>query len=149
MGKYGIGLGIGVTLVVGCAHQRGTRAQTPTDDAKACYRDGLTKRPELAGKVIVDVAVASEGHVIGVAIPTSTLGAPDVEACIVAAAVDWKLEPAALPERRERLTFVLEPDAQEIPPVAIGTYFKEWPPPTINHRPWQTKDRPSSPSGRP
>jgi len=153
MGKLGLAGTIGPmmmgALAFGCAHQRGVPAATPNDDAKACYRSALTDRPALQGKVIVDVAVGPEGHVVGVAVPESTLGAPDVEACIVAAAVDWKLEPTTLPEHRQRLTFVLEPDPQEVPPVAIGTYFKEWPPPTINHRPWQTKDRPSRPSGRP
>ena len=149
MGKIGIGLGLVVVCAFGCAHQRGAQAVTPSDDARACYRSALAERPALQGKVILDVDVGPDGHVVGVARPQSTLGAPDVEACIVAAAVDWKLEPTTLPEHRERLTFVLEPDPQEVPPVAIGTYFKEWPPPTINHRPWQSKDRPSSPGSRP
>ncbi|MEL6344984.1 MAG: AgmX/PglI C-terminal domain-containing protein [Myxococcota bacterium] len=47
-----------------------------------CYARERSKDPSLAGRIVVDFAIAPDGHVSTVAIQSSTMGAEAVEQCI-------------------------------------------------------------------
>lgn len=58
-------------------------------DVQRCYEQGLTRQPNLEGRLVVKFVVAKTGTVAAVAIPESTLGERSVEQCIVGAAMKW------------------------------------------------------------
>ncbi|MBX3271451.1 MAG: AgmX/PglI C-terminal domain-containing protein [Sandaracinaceae bacterium] len=57
---------------------------------RRCYERGLAVRPTLEGRVTVRLVIAPTGTVQSAAIGSSTLGAPDVESCIVSVATRWR-----------------------------------------------------------
>lgn len=54
------------------------------DDVKRCVEDQRDKAPELAGSVVVRIAVGKEGNVVDVEAREGTLSSPDARACIAA-----------------------------------------------------------------
>lgn len=50
---------------------------------RACYEEGLARKPDLAGKLVVAFVVGSAGNVARADVQTSTLGDPETEACIL------------------------------------------------------------------
>jgi|GEM_PF-5443536 hypothetical protein len=48
-----------------------------------CYEVSLTRRPTLAGKVVIDVQVDENGQVLGARPSTDTMGDADATACII------------------------------------------------------------------
>lgn len=58
-------------------------------DVQRCYEQGLTRQPNLEGRLVVKFVVAKTGTVAAVAIPESTLGERSVEQCIVGSAMKW------------------------------------------------------------
>jgi hypothetical protein len=57
---------------------------------RACYEDGLRKRPGIQGVVGVDFEIGGAGDVLKSNVGKSTLGDPGVESCITARAKTWK-----------------------------------------------------------
>lgn len=58
-------------------------------DVQHCYEQGLQKRPDLQGKVVVKFVVGRTGTVAGVTIPETELNDRSVEQCIISAALKW------------------------------------------------------------
>ena len=80
-------------------------------DIRECYNQGLTSRPDLAGRVLVDFVIVADGAVSSARVGEgTTLGDAEVEACIAAAISSW-----TFPAPREGSTvkvsypFVLSP----------------------------------------
>lgn len=48
-----------------------------------CYQRALLARPELAGKIVIAFVIGADGRVYAASLAESTMGAPDVEGCIV------------------------------------------------------------------
>jgi hypothetical protein len=60
------------------------------NEVRFCYDQGLTVRPQLQGRLVVNFTIAPTGRVL-VAVPqSSTLGMPSVDACIVGAVRRWQ-----------------------------------------------------------
>lgn len=58
-------------------------------EVQGCYEEGLARRPELAGRIVVRWTVAMSGSVLDARVQSSTLGDPGVESCIVTAIRRW------------------------------------------------------------
>lgn len=58
-------------------------------EVRACYDAELTKNPELAGEVGLDVVIKG-GKITNVGIAESTLNTPQLEACIRKAVLSWQ-----------------------------------------------------------
>jgi hypothetical protein len=65
-----------------------------------CYERALADRPELEGRVVLEVTLGVDGEAERVAVSSSTLGAADVEACVVRV-----VERAELPRVEQPVTF--------------------------------------------
>ncbi len=59
------------------------------NEVRTCYSDALARTPTLAGRVVVKFMIAATGRVVAAALDSSSLGAPAVESCIVAATKRW------------------------------------------------------------
>lgn len=59
------------------------------NEVGACYRVGLDSCPKLTGQVTITFVIDANGRVSQSAVAKSSLGYPDVEACIVAASREW------------------------------------------------------------
>jgi TonB family protein len=60
------------------------------DEVRQCYNEGLTRKPELAGRITVDFTISPSGSVSASEVsPGSTLGDAAVEACVAAAVKRW------------------------------------------------------------
>jgi TonB family protein len=60
------------------------------NEVRYCYEQALVRRPTLAGRVVAMFTIAPNGRVLTSALQSSTLGAPAVDACIVAATKRWE-----------------------------------------------------------
>lgn len=49
---------------------------------RTCYEAGLTRRPELAGKVTIKFVIAADGTVSSATVKSTTLGDPPTEECL-------------------------------------------------------------------
>lgn len=58
-----------------------------------CYEQGLPKRPELSGKIAVKWVIAGDGTVSMAETSESSLGSPDVEACVLSRVRRWRFPP--------------------------------------------------------
>jgi hypothetical protein len=59
-------------------------------EIRYCYNEGLSRKPELAGKLTVDFEIAASGEVSKSSVSGSTLNDAPVESCIAAAVKSWK-----------------------------------------------------------
>jgi hypothetical protein len=59
------------------------------NEVKYCYRQGLLRRPNLAGRVAIQFVISSEGKVVSAVPSSSTLQDPGVATCITQAARRW------------------------------------------------------------
>jgi hypothetical protein len=64
--------------------------RTHLNEVRYCYEEALPRRPTLAGRVVAAFTIAPTGRVLVSELQTSSLGAPAVEACIVAATRRWQ-----------------------------------------------------------
>jgi TonB family protein len=60
------------------------------EEIRHCYNEGLLRKPELGGKLMVDFEIAASGAVSSSTIAESTLGDATVETCIAGAVKSWK-----------------------------------------------------------
>ncbi|WAS90839.1 AgmX/PglI C-terminal domain-containing protein [Nannocystis punicea] len=67
--------------------RRIVRAHMP--EVRACYDEGLTRKPELAGSLTVDFEIGTDGHVVRSEVKDSTLADAKVEACVAATVRGW------------------------------------------------------------
>lgn len=90
-------------------------------EVKACYEHGLKKQPKLFGRVVVHFVIGPTGALSDAVLDESTLGAPDVELCIVSAAKKWKFpKPRGGGEVQVNLPFMLRPADDDENDVALG-----------------------------
>ncbi|NJK31927.1 MAG: AgmX/PglI C-terminal domain-containing protein, partial [Deltaproteobacteria bacterium] len=59
-------------------------------EVRSCYRAGLTKDPELAGRVEIELSISATGSVTGSKVSETTLTDQFVGKCIAKAAKRWK-----------------------------------------------------------
>jgi outer membrane biosynthesis protein TonB len=67
--------------------QRVVRAHI--NEVKHCYEQGLTKRPDLEGKVLLKFTIGKTGTVVAAKVEDTTLNDRPVEQCIAGAAMRW------------------------------------------------------------
>ncbi|MFY0525384.1 AgmX/PglI C-terminal domain-containing protein [Archangium gephyra] len=60
----------------------------------ACYERALLKDPGLAGKVVLEWTIGTNGRVVATKTKSSTLRSPSVEACIIGGLKAWTFPPA-------------------------------------------------------
>ncbi|MCC6997091.1 MAG: AgmX/PglI C-terminal domain-containing protein [Deltaproteobacteria bacterium] len=60
---------------------------------KACYAEGLSRRPDLDGTVLLRVDVGADGVLAPVEVSSSTLGDSGVERCLKSVVQRWRLPP--------------------------------------------------------
>ncbi len=60
----------------------------------ACYERALLKDPGLAGKVVLEWTIGTNGRVVATKTKSSTLRSPSVEACILGGLKTWTFPPA-------------------------------------------------------
>ena len=60
------------------------------NEVRYCYEQGLVKRPNLAGRAVVQFTIAASGQVLASVMQSSTLGNPQAESCIVNAVKRWE-----------------------------------------------------------
>ncbi len=60
------------------------------DEVNYCYEPELTKKPDLAGRILVQFTIAASGEVIASVPQNSTMGNARVENCIVQAVRRWE-----------------------------------------------------------
>ncbi|PTL81944.1 AgmX/PglI C-terminal domain-containing protein [Vitiosangium sp. GDMCC 1.1324] len=60
----------------------------------ACYERALLKEPGLAGKVVLEWTIGTNGRVVATKTKSSTLRSPSVEACIIGGLKGWTFPPA-------------------------------------------------------
>ncbi|MBK9259510.1 MAG: AgmX/PglI C-terminal domain-containing protein [Polyangiaceae bacterium] len=59
------------------------------NEIKFCYEQGLTRRPDLEGRLVVKFTIGKTGSVVSAIIQDSTLGDRQVEQCIASAVMRW------------------------------------------------------------
>jgi hypothetical protein len=59
-------------------------------DVRACYRQGLAKKPGLAGRVVIQLRVEEDGRVGASGVEASTVDFPSTEACFAEAVSRWR-----------------------------------------------------------
>ena len=64
-------------------------------DVQRCYEQGLSKRPNLAGRVVLDATIGAAGTIVSSKIASSTLDDRAVEGCIVASSRRWRFPRSA------------------------------------------------------
>ncbi|WP_413287966.1 AgmX/PglI C-terminal domain-containing protein [Bdellovibrio sp. HCB337] len=75
-------------------------------DLKTCYHDGLKKKSEMKGKVVMGWAMDAQGRVSGVEVQTSQLHNKDVEKCMVDRLSGWRFpRQAKLASSKDRMTY--------------------------------------------
>lgn len=60
------------------------------NEVRHCYNEGLSRDPSLAGKVVVNFTIGSDGKVAKSAVASSTLSENTVDSCISEAVSRWK-----------------------------------------------------------
>ncbi|WP_257453065.1 AgmX/PglI C-terminal domain-containing protein [Archangium lipolyticum] len=60
----------------------------------ACYERALLKEPGLAGKVVLEWTIGTNGRVVATKTKSSTLRSPSVESCIMGGLKGWTFPPA-------------------------------------------------------
>jgi TonB family protein len=60
------------------------------NEVKYCYEQELLKKPELAGRVVVQFTISASGQVVASVLQTSTMGNARVENCTVQAVRRWE-----------------------------------------------------------
>jgi len=63
-------------------------------EVRACYERALLKEPGLAGKVVLEWTIGTNGAVLSAKSKTSTLRNPAVESCILQDLKTWRFPPA-------------------------------------------------------
>jgi TonB family protein len=59
------------------------------NEVRYCYEQELTKRPALAGRIVVQFMIAGNGQVLSSVLQSSTMGNARVESCAVQAVHRW------------------------------------------------------------
>ena len=59
------------------------------NDVKRCYEQGLQRRPDLEGKVVLKFTIGKTGTVVAATVALTTLNDRQVEQCITSAALRW------------------------------------------------------------
>jgi len=62
-------------------------------EVRFCYESGLTRRPGISGKLTVQWAIAESGDVASADVDESSLGAEDVEDCVLSRVRRWRFLP--------------------------------------------------------
>jgi tetratricopeptide (TPR) repeat protein len=91
-------------------YERALAARQAT--ARLCYVRKAAGHPELSGRVVLKVKIAADGSVAGAQVLSSTLRAPDVEACMVRAVQALRL-PAAPDGKPHEVSFALQLEQPE------------------------------------
>lgn len=91
-------------------YERALAARQAT--ARLCYDRKAAGHPELSGRVVLKVKIAADGSVAGAQVLSSTLRAPDVEACMVRAVSALRL-PAAPDGKPREVPFALQLEQPE------------------------------------
>lgn len=65
-------------------------ARAHIDEIRHCYNEALLRKPELAGKLMVDFHIEADGAVSSSAIKESTLGDAKMETCVAGVVKAWK-----------------------------------------------------------
>lgn len=80
------------------------------NEVRYCYNQGLTRDPDLGGRVMVSFIIEGNGEVGNSTVASSTLGDTEVSECIAEAVARWKF-PKSPEGQNVRITypFVLEP----------------------------------------
>jgi TonB family protein len=60
------------------------------NEVRFCYEEELARKPSLAGRVVTQFTIGPTGKVIVSVLQSSTLSAPAVESCVVAATRRWQ-----------------------------------------------------------
>jgi hypothetical protein len=60
------------------------------NEVRFCYERELVGHPELAGRLVVQFVIGGDGRVVSAVGQSSTLGAPELEGCIVSAVRRWE-----------------------------------------------------------
>jgi TonB family protein len=60
------------------------------NQVRYCYQQGLTARPSLEGRAVVQFTIAPTGQVLASVLQSSTLNAVAVESCVVNAVKRWE-----------------------------------------------------------
>jgi TonB family protein len=77
----------GALATPGCATEQAMRSHRA--DVDLCYSMGAQRRPGLKGQVVVEIEIGQGGLTESARITSSTLGDPEVEACITELASRW------------------------------------------------------------
>lgn len=95
---------------------RAVRRRLPA--IKACYEEGLKRKPSLAGRVVTHWIITATGDVTGVDAEVDDLGNRLVTACILAAVAKWKFPRPAGGSVEVSFPFVFQAAAARPPPTA-------------------------------
>lgn len=60
------------------------------NEVRYCYEQALSRQPTLAGRIVVQFTIAPTGRVLVAALQSSSLGAPNVDTCVVSATRRWE-----------------------------------------------------------
>jgi len=60
------------------------------NEVRHCYNQGLTRDPELAGRVIANFTISHEGHVAELPAITTSVGDVEVDTCVASAIQRWR-----------------------------------------------------------
>ncbi|MGB1016510.1 MAG: AgmX/PglI C-terminal domain-containing protein, partial [Nannocystaceae bacterium] len=60
------------------------------NEVRFCYNEGLTRDPELAGRIVVGFTIGADGNVVESKVAETTLGDSSVDTCIATAVGRWK-----------------------------------------------------------
>lgn len=63
--------------------------RTHVNDVKHCYDQGLARRPDLEGKVVLKFTIGKTGSVVAATVQETSLNERQVEQCIASAAMRW------------------------------------------------------------
>ena len=64
-------------------------------EIQICYERGRMDNLDLAGRVVMQIAIGTDGRVASASVESSTLNAPKVDACIAKTVKSWQF-PAAV-----------------------------------------------------
>jgi Ca-activated chloride channel family protein len=80
------------------------------NEVRSCYNAELTKDPSLAGKVVIELAIAAAGTVSSSSVQSNDTGSEEVGECIAKAVKKWKFpKPPGGSVVKVRYPFVLSP----------------------------------------
>jgi TonB family protein len=63
------------------------------NEVRFCYEKELSRKQDLAGRIVVQFTIAGTGRVVGAAAQSSTTGDPSLDQCVVQAVGRWEFPP--------------------------------------------------------